>query len=742
MATHKREHNPFQLLIGKNTPSNNNTPNSPILTIKKNKPRTVKQTDDYKKFPHPINTEEPIEIVKNKPHMVIVKQNGIQYTYTPYKLTRHILQYLFDKKKISFDGNGNVNFRDFPSVIESELNLMSEEEIKKAGVFKSETSKLVKVIEKPHKEVEENDTIKVNVEDFNTHAKYELYTSAKYFKRIQKFLGLLINSKGKDSFELIYKPVDIKSYLVDKESRVDSKVAFFKGINFVNEIFIFDSSKNTLKLQKYTLHRFITINGKNYIIFGYPDPFKMISYYTSKLSDLEISSEDRLSKLRDFWNFINPDNTIVQDENGEWTYWKLCSNNLDKNRDLEQIKYVLDNHELLINMLKSRINKYIAKLLSRNDILLKYEFHIFEILSSEGKIKLESPIKRIRDIDNSYLNLLHLTKETIESLIFNNSYFKINNGTQHDDDNYPTNLLIYARNTGYFHFTAEYIDALPNIDLSYYHLNNIYTIEDLINGVNIWKKTDFIYYVSENKLSDKKPQNEDYYANEEYYSVNDVYNSENNSYYSVNDGLNNKLIGGIGTIRKKHHLSLNFIDFINNNEKHIILFNTRNDGLIICIIKINNAYYSLEIFPILDESIIKEVHIKQQTLYYSYSNHTNNLTGSQFLIIKKNIYNFNIKRIRKIADFNETHIKLVPLMKCDFKKPFNFYNQPNIKFSFKKPFNFYELPIIDKYSTDKQSDGEYPNPSFYIPFISKNIMYQYLSKKRNLKSRGSLGNIR
>lgn len=258
--------NPFQLLIGKNTPSNNKNPNSPILTIKKNKPVTVSQVEkknDYKKFPNKINTEEPIEIVKNKPHMVIAKQNGIRHTYTPYKLTSQILQYLFDSKKIRFNRNGNVNFKDFPSVIESELNLMSEEKIKEAGIFKSDLSKLVKVKEKPQKYVEENDTIHVSVEDFNTHQKYQLYTSAKYFKRIQKFLGIFINFKD-DSFELNYNPFIIpESHLVDKESRIDSKVAFFKGIDFINEFFVFDSSKNSLKLQKYVLHKILKINGKD-----------------------------------------------------------------------------------------------------------------------------------------------------------------------------------------------------------------------------------------------------------------------------------------------------------------------------------------------------------------------------------------------------------------------------------------------------------------------------------------------
>jgi hypothetical protein len=246
--------------MDKNTLSNNNSPNSPILTKKKNKPRTVKQNDDYKKFPHPINTEAPIEILKNKPHMVIAKQNGIRHTYVPYKLTSQILQYLFDSKKISFDGDGNVNFRDFPSVIESELNLMSEEEIKKAGIFKTDLSKLVKVIEKPQTYVEKNDIITVNVEDFDTHKKYKLYTSAKYFKRIQKFLGLLIQTKGENSFELNYNEIVLpESYLVDKKSINGSKVAFFKGIDFINESFVFDASKNTLKLQKYILHKLLNI---------------------------------------------------------------------------------------------------------------------------------------------------------------------------------------------------------------------------------------------------------------------------------------------------------------------------------------------------------------------------------------------------------------------------------------------------------------------------------------------------
>ena len=115
--------NRFKLLtVDSPTSNNNNNKKLNITSTKKNKPITVKQIDDYKKFPHPINTEAPIEIVKNKPHMVIAKQNGIRHTYVPYKLTSQILQYLFDSKKISFDGDSNVNFIDFPSVIESELN--------------------------------------------------------------------------------------------------------------------------------------------------------------------------------------------------------------------------------------------------------------------------------------------------------------------------------------------------------------------------------------------------------------------------------------------------------------------------------------------------------------------------------------------------------------------------------------------------------------------------------------------
>ncbi len=667
--------NPFQLLA---SPEEN----------KKKRSTSVAKLPDYQYFPAKINISQEIKIIKNKPSIISVKQGDIQHTFRPLKLSSSILQYLFDNKKILFDRSGNkVKIVDFPSVVENIFKFESVNELRQLGILKQGThQKVVKVKELSSKYDDKSDNMIVTVEDFNTHQKYELNTSAKYIKRIKKYLAVMLNFSN-DSFNLIDHPVNIKHLLVDKEDikyvtsekgavTIESQNLFVKGIDFENEYFIFNSSNDTLKLQKYVLHKCIHIDGKNYIIFGFPDPFKMTSYYTSKLS--ESSSIDRLTRIREFWNFMFPDNQIVKDENGEWTYWKLCDLDKKGSKDKVHLKYILEDPESLMNMLNTEINKYIKTLLSRNDILIKYEFHIFEILSDKGQIKLESPIKRINEINYSHINLLTMTKEAIKSLIFNQTNFKINNDkTIRTDKDYPSNLLMYARNTGYFHFTAEYIDSLSNTDLSYYHLHNIYTIEDLINGIKIWKQIDMIYYVSENKLNGKNEESND-----------DEYDQEDTVYEGSQSG------GG------------RFVELANLvTRKEVILFNIKMDGIVVCIIKAGHNYYTLYLYPNLHPTIAKES-LVNETIFKSFSKINNMVEGSQFLTVNESVYRYEIIKLsddNKLDVFNKTKISLIPIIKVEFKKPSGFYTQPMI--------------------------GDYVNPSLYIPFLSKNLMYNYLSRK-------------
>ncbi len=578
--------------------------------------------------------------------------------YYPYQLTNAVLQYLLEKSKINFDMKGDVIFKDFPSLVKS----ISGNTFDPRSII-SKKKRSIKVKELNTIKDNTKNTITVKFENAeNTTKKYEMEINENYMKELITYLPYFIK-KSESLFSLNKDTLNIDLGDIS---------------NIKNDHFVYDKTMKEMKLQKFTLGKFFNMGDKQYILFGSPDPHKMSHYYFNGLSDeinkiMNIQSSTRLEKLREFWNKFN----LTKQLNGD-NDWLLSDLGNDKNKESVHLKYVLeDKFPEFETIIKENVNDCIKKVLSRGDTRIKYIFHVFEINYDEkDKIKLISPIKRIRDIKSEHKELLEKINNLIIEQIYNQTDFQFQNPSEINGTS-PIkldNLLIYSRNSGYFHFEVEYIDSLSNFHNYYYILNNIIQIDDLINGCHndIWSKIDLISFISKNKLKE------------------------------IQTG---GLVENIDFKDKFDDIPCDYKEFLQlSGTPQVIVFNIKSNKECIVILKKGSEYFYIKLIPNLNKINIKIEDIKKTEQIF---------TSTYLLTNAYNIYRYKVWKL-DIERFQILTINLKPVLKIVFSNILNFFKDQKIKIS---------------------KESEFDNPGHYIPFIGLNFIYNYLElyKKQKLK---------
>jgi hypothetical protein len=693
-------------LLAQNNNNNNDNNNSPAIPV------ATKQ-----RLPKPKELALPANWAKKHYASLYSRSiNGIPiaHNFIPYQLSNAVLQYLLKEKKISFDARGGVKIHDFPSLVYSENTNVDYDPraFKPTSDKKTQSTRKLLKFRELFVEVLDEDKVKIGLENLSSATSSpeiieQILETPGYLKRIKKYLPHFITGTP-------------GNYLLRQDVRALSDLGLHSSHRtfgqFIDEVFVFDQEK--LAFQKFILHRFFEVNGKQYLLFGYPSPAHMIDYYIDELHDpatginpiLQEQSRNRLTQIRECWNALNPSYQLNLDGSTDYILTGLLK---DKHKEKGHLQYVLGDKVLkeLEQLIFHNTNINVHELLSRGDTRIKYVFHIFEIHSnpSNSNITLESPIKRIGLIRPEHDELLHKVKILIKTLIYEQQFFQFQSEKERTASSTieNDNLLIYATNGIHFCLKAEYIDPLSNFFNYYYLMNNIYQIDDLINGVSIWQEIKLLFYSSYEKLNIGLDDDSSISRNME--------NDEDD------DGdLNKGNLQSGGGFKNDS----DYKDFLGNSgNSEIILFNIKTNRKCEVILKKGTKYYFMVLSPNLSLAQIETInkHIQAgrnlRDVLYSTSSKTSFIDVSKMHGIPP-IFKYKVWLLSS-AIFNENKMEelFYPVTKVTFTKPLDFYNNE-------------KLALLDLATKESM---EIANPGFFIPFIGKNILYScylYLNNGR------------
>ena len=653
--------------------------------------KTQKYIPPHKRSPSKARPEKlsPLKSWKKRHYAVIDKDGDIfKYHYTPFQLTNAILSGLLNENmkfnnkpsKITFEEDGTVKFHNFPSLICNKVKKSHSYDPRALNSNKEQ--KTIKVKEIGYQK-NDNGKVRVEFENLETeeHEHYQLTIDEEYMKQLIKFLPRFIK-KTNDTFQLLNQSNNFEGLTSSFTTEA------FKYVKSESQNQGYGRQFKMFSLQKYTLHKFLKVNGKDYLLFGYPDPHKMSYYYDNDLNtsinqNMEENIPEKLQNFRDFWNkFYKKDSDPISiTENGELD-WKMSDIEKNSSKEKEHLQLVFDNDEVKLkefnDIIKKKLNEIIQETFSRGDTRIKYIFTLFEIITnSDGSFKLQSVLDRMKDVKEEHRNLLNQINISIINLLYNQTDFNFNLDKlrpnqipKHD------NLLIYCRNSGIFHFEVEYIDPLSNFDNYYYILNNITPITDLINLIGKIDEIELISYVNKKKL----------------------------------EQLPKKIlqVSQQGGTRQEQSDKIKILGLFNSTKtkSKIILFNITSNKEITCVVKKGDKYFLIKLYPkltllIKDNKYGKSIifqHSNDEETYYVDINST-------FKSYEYDIFELTIEKTEEMKKIME-EIKIRPSVQGKFTNIQELFQQPTIKF--------------------KGNDTIFKNPYHIIPPFGSNMMYSYL----------------
>ena len=657
-------------------------------TSNSNQPGNTKKTQKY--IPSHIRNPSKAKPEKllplnlkswKKRHYAVIDKDDFEYHYTPFQLTNAILSGLLNENmnfnnrssKITFKEDGTVQFHNFPSLICNKVKKSHSYDPRALNSNKEQ--KTIKVKEIGYQK-NDNGKVKVEFENLETeeHEHYQLTIDEEYMKQLINFLPRFIK-KTNDTFELLNRSNN------------------FEGLtrSFTTEAFKYVKSESQsqgdgrqfkiFSLQKYTLNKFLKVDGKDYLLFGYPDPHKMSYYYDNDLNtsinqNMIENIPKKLQNFRDFWNkFYKKDSDPISiTENGELD-WKMSDIEKNSSKEKEHLQLVFDNDEAKINnfhnIIKKKLNEIIQETFSRGDTRMKYIFTLFEIIKNpDGSFKLQSVLDRMKDIKEEHRELLNQVNISIINLLYNQTDFNFNlDKLRPDEIPNHDNLLIYCRNSGIFHFEVEYIDPLSNFDNYYYILNNITTITDLINLIGKIDEIELISYVNKKKL----------------------------------EPLPKKIlqVSQQGGTRQEQSEKIKILGLFNytKTKSKIILFNITSNKEITCVVKKGDKYFLIKLYPKLT-LLIKDNKYGKSIIFQHSNDEETYYVDSDFKSYEYDIFELTIENIKTFK------ISIKPAVKGTFLKVHKLFSQKIIKF--------------------KDFDETFKNPYYYIPYYGKNAMYSVL----------------
>ena len=487
--------NPFALLANNNNTNNNSNNNSGF-----NENNNIANDDSY-----------------NRTYM------------QPLNLTSAVLEFLLQNKKIILKKDDNdenvISFTDdIPALVKVQQEKKKYDKLKKTRkTFKKSTKTAkynqpglaIRLREESSVYNSEKDRYKIrfstrkNPRNLKISEKkiqeYEMIVEAPYIKLIKHLIPLFIS-------------FDNGEYSISNEVQVPEGFTFVEPFDssktLKNSSFIYDRKDNgewNLQLQKGSLHTFFKVDGKDYLLFGYPNQQDLLMgiHLDDELNEgindvLANQSRERLERTVSLWNYLHSTDESKQIKSDK-DLWKMTGLLMDYAKELGQLKYIYDDKKILENFLddiRNVGNGFVKELLSRGETTINYTFHILEInrKNDSDKVSVNLPFNRIKEIKEEHKSLLKKVQELIVSLMFNQTFINFSSNKSDNSVNLD-NLLIYCRNTGYFHLNVDYIDPFSSNEIYFNQLINVIQIEDLINGVGNWEKVDIFSFQSRKKLN-------------------------------------------------------------------------------------------------------------------------------------------------------------------------------------------------------------------------------------------------